>query len=178
MEPRRRLAVLYGSQTGTAQEVAERVGREAARLHFGVAVAALDSFPVRQLPAERLVVYVVSTTGQGDVPDNMARCWRFLLRKSLPSNSLAGQQLAVLGLGDSGYAKFNHVAKKLSKRLVQLGGQQLVETGLADDQHDLGPDFVIDKWLDEFWAVALQLYPLPPGWRNFYYCFLYGNIWK
>ena len=41
---------------------------------FGVAVAALDSFPVRQLPAERLVVYVVSTTGQGDVPDNMARC--------------------------------------------------------------------------------------------------------
>ena len=73
MEPRRRLTVLYGSQTGTAQEVAERVGREAARLHFGVAVAALDSFPVRQLPAERLVVYVVSTTGQGDVPDNMAR---------------------------------------------------------------------------------------------------------
>jgi len=163
MEPRRRLTVLYGSQTGTAQEVAERVGREAARLHFGVAVAALDSFPVRQLPAERLVVYVVSTTGQGDVPDNMARCWRFLLRKSLPADSLAGQQLAVLGLGDSGYAKFNHVAKKLSKRLVQLGGQQLVETGLADDQHDLGPDFVIDKWLDQFWEVALQLYPLPPG---------------
>ena len=77
----------------------------------------------------------------------------------------------MLGLGDSGYAKFNHVAKKLSKRLVQLGGQQLVETGLADDQHDLGPDFVIDKWLDQFWAVALQLYPLPPGGRNLHYFF-------
>ena len=34
-----------------------------------------------------------------------------------------------LGLGDSGYPKFNLVAKKLSKRLVQLGGMQILNPG-------------------------------------------------
>jgi hypothetical protein len=36
-------------------------------------------------------------------------------------------------------------------------------SGLGDDQHDLGPDFVIDSWLEKFWARALELSPLPPG---------------
>ena len=38
------LTVLYGSQTGTAEEVAGRVGREARRRHFQVTVMAMDSY--------------------------------------------------------------------------------------------------------------------------------------
>jgi sulfite reductase alpha subunit-like flavoprotein len=34
--------------------------------------------------------------------------------------------------------RFNFIAKKLFKRLAQLGAQELVALGLADDQHDLG----------------------------------------
>lgn len=157
------LVVLYGSQTGTAEEVAERIARHGHRLHFTTQVSSMDSFDIRQLPSSPLVVYVASTTGQGEEPDNMKKTWKFLLRKSLPPNSLAGQRFGVLGLGDSSYAKFNHVAKKLNKRLVQLGGIQLLPPGLGDDQHDLGPDFVIDPWLESFWNLALQLYPLPSG---------------
>jgi len=143
----RRLLVLYGSQTGTAQEVAERVGREGRRLHFNVQVSSFDDFPLNLLPTQSLVTYVTSTTGQGEEPDNMKKSWRMLLRKNLPPDSLANQRFGVLGLGDSGYPKFNLVAKKLSKRLVQLGGMQILNPGLCDDQHDLGPDFVIDSWL-------------------------------
>ena len=40
----RRLVVLYGSQTGTAQDVAERIGRDAKRRHFAVKVLAMDSY--------------------------------------------------------------------------------------------------------------------------------------
>jgi len=159
----RRILVLYGSQTGTAQEVAERVGREAKRLHFCVEVSSFDEFPIRNLPIQPLVVYVTSTTGQGEEPDNMKKSWRLLLRKNLPPDSLACQQFGVLGLGDSGYVKFNLVAKKLNKRLIQLGASQLLPPGLGDDQHDLGPDFVIDSWLESFWNLSLQLYPLPAG---------------
>ena len=45
----RRLVILYGSQTGTAQDVAERLGREAKRRWFAVRVAALDDYPVVRL---------------------------------------------------------------------------------------------------------------------------------
>lgn len=41
------LLVLFGSQTGTAEEVAERLGREARRRHLRCRVQALDSYPVR-----------------------------------------------------------------------------------------------------------------------------------
>ena len=34
--------------------------------------------------------------------------------------------------------RFNFIAKKLNKRLIQLGGTELQRLGLADDQHDLG----------------------------------------
>ena len=42
----RSLLVLYGSQTGTAQDVAERIGREGRRRHFRVKVTSLDSYSV------------------------------------------------------------------------------------------------------------------------------------
>ena len=35
------------------------------------------------------------------------------------------------------------------------------KVGLADDQHDLGPDFVVDSWLERWWDLALQRHPLP-----------------
>lgn len=59
-----------------------------------------------QLLYEPLVVFVCATTGQGDEPDNMKRAWRFLLRKSLPADSLRRVRFAVLGLGDSSYLKY------------------------------------------------------------------------
>ena len=42
----RRVSVLFGSQTGTAQEVAERIGREAKRRFLSVTVMALDDYNV------------------------------------------------------------------------------------------------------------------------------------
>lgn len=42
----RKMLVLYGSQTGTAQDTAERVGREAKRRHFHCKVEALDDYQV------------------------------------------------------------------------------------------------------------------------------------
>lgn len=159
----RSLLVLYGSQTGTAQDTAERIGRQAQRRRMRVRVEALDTYNVVKLISESLVVFVCATTGQGDPPDNMKKFWRFLFKKSLPADSLCRLDCAVLGLGDSSYPKFNFVAKKLYKRLLQLGANMLLSVGLADDQHDLGPDGVIDPWLLSFWQKTLSLYPPPAG---------------
>ncbi|XP_011368194.1 NADPH-dependent diflavin oxidoreductase 1 isoform X1 [Pteropus vampyrus] len=161
--PSPRLLVLFGSQTGTAQDVSERLGREARRRRLGCRVQALDSYPVVNLINEPLVIFVCATTGQGDPPDNMKNFWRFIFRKNLPSTSLCQMDFAVLGLGDSSYAKFNFVAKKLYRRLLQLGGTALLPVCLGDDQHELGPDAAIDPWLHTLWEKVLGLYPMPIG---------------
>jgi hypothetical protein len=55
------------------------------------------------------------------------------------------------------------VAKKLHRRLLQLGGNPLLPLSLGDDQHDLGCDAVVDPWLRELRRELLLCYPLPPG---------------
>ncbi|XP_060923388.1 NADPH-dependent diflavin oxidoreductase 1 [Limanda limanda] len=153
------LLVLYGSQTGTAQDTAQRILRQAQRRRLQVRLFPLDGYNVADLISETLVVFVCSTCGQGEAPDNMKNFWRFLFKKSLPVGSLSRLDCGVLGLGDSSYPKFNFVAKKLQKRLAQLGARVLLPVGLVDDQHDLGPDAVVDPWLASFWEEVLLLYP-------------------
>lgn len=159
----RKLTILYGSQTGTAQDLAEYVWRESKRFFFKGTVICMDKYNIQELINEYLVVFVCSTTGQGDEPDNMKHFWRFLLRKNLPIDCLNGLNCAVLGLGDSSYAKFNFVAKRLNKRLQQLGANILIPTGLCDDQHDLGPSGVYENWLNSLWEKLSILGPLPSG---------------
>ncbi|XP_040262017.1 NADPH-dependent diflavin oxidoreductase 1 isoform X1 [Bufo bufo] len=159
----RKILILYGSQTGTAEDMAERLARDARRRHFTCRVHSLDSYNIAGLVHEPLVMFVCATTGQGDPPDNMKNFWRFIFRRNLPHNSLCLMDYAVLGLGDSSYPKFNFIAKKLHKRLLLLGANPLQSPALGDDQHDLGPDAVVDPWLNNLWDKVLSLYPLPPG---------------
>lgn len=136
-----KLLILYASQTGNALDAAERIGRESERRGCPVVVRSVDDYDARCLPEEDTVIFVVSTTGQGDTPDSMKVFWRFLLQKSLSKQWLEGVRYAVFGLGDSGYQKFNFVAKKLDNRLLDLGATAIVERGLGDDQHPSGYDY-------------------------------------
>lgn len=93
----------------------------------------------------------------------MKSFWKFLLRKSLPKDSLSSLNFGVIGLGDSSYQKFNFVAKRLHKRLVHLGATAVAPVGLCDDQHDLGLGAVLFPWLQGFWKSLLEIKPLPLG---------------
>lgn len=48
-EDEERIVVLYASQTGTAADVGERIGREARRRHYRALVASIDVFPLVSL---------------------------------------------------------------------------------------------------------------------------------
>ena len=93
----------------------------------------------------------------------MKTFWKFLLRKNLPSDSLSRLIFGVIGLGDSSYQKFNFVAKKLHKRLLQLGGTTIMPIALCDDQHDLGIGGTLSPWIIDFWNKINEIQPLPSG---------------
>jgi sulfite reductase alpha subunit-like flavoprotein len=102
---KREVLILFGSETGCAEEVAQRIARESQRRHYSVRIQAMDEYDRAQLVQEPLVIFVCSTTGQGEEPSNMKQFWKFLLRKSLPPDALSDLQYAVFGLGDSSYAR-------------------------------------------------------------------------
>lgn len=90
----------------------------------------------------------------------MKQFWRHLLNKNLPATILQNLKYGVLGLGDSSYSKFNFAAKKLNKRLAQLGGKELLPIGLADDQHNLGIDAVVDPWIKKLWEEIVNIFEI------------------
>ena len=162
----RDITILYGSQTGTAQDVAEGLGRDAERYAIDAHVCAMDDVPRDTLPSLKLLVIVCSTTGDGTTPDNMKVNYRALLRKSLPPTFLAGVRFAIFGLGDSSYAKYNATARRLWVRMQQLGATPLLtDPGLGDDQEQLGYDAALEPWSEALWTrlLASDALPLPPG---------------
>ena len=66
-------------------------------------------------------------------------------------------------MGDSSYPKFNWAAKKIQKRLAQLGATELLEICEADEQGDEGIDGAFLNWSSQLHAKLSVDYPLPEG---------------
>ncbi|KAJ5381716.1 uncharacterized protein N7496_004144 [Penicillium cataractarum] len=145
--PARSALILYGTETGNAQEVAEELGALTERLRFATHVSELNQSKPEALLSYTLTIFVVSTTGQGDLPVNARTFWKSLLLKKLPPTFLNGVNFATFGLGDSSYPKFNWAARKLYKRLLQLGANDIYPTGEADQQHPEGHFYTMDDGL-------------------------------
>ncbi|KAI4181091.1 MAG: hypothetical protein LQ348_005086 [Seirophora lacunosa] len=159
----RTAAVVYGSETGNALEYAEEAGRILERLHFHTIVQPLDALQPTSLSRFNFVIAIVSTTGQGDLPANARLFWKKLLRKKLPPDHLQDVSFTTFGLGDSSYPQFNWAARKLHKRLLQLGAQEFHHRGEADEQHEEGSGASWDPWAASLRQQTLIRYPLEHG---------------
>lgn len=148
-----KLVILYGSQTGTAQDLSERIWKQSKSNNQSTLISSFDKFNLENLNENTILLCICSTTGEGVEPDNMQKFWKNIMRKSLPTNCLSMLQFAVIGVGDSSYEKFNFTAKKLYKRLIQLGAMPLLDACLCDEQHSQGIEGAFSKWINQFWQT-------------------------
>ncbi|PPV05531.1 NADPH-sulfite reductase flavoprotein subunit [Xanthomonas bromi] len=125
-----RLTVLYGSQTGNARRQAEQLAADAEAAGLHVRLLRADAYPTRELANERLLYVVISTQGEGDPPDDAIGLVEFLTGRRAPK--LPELKYAVLGLGDSSYADFCGIARRIDERLAELGGSRVQPRGEAD----------------------------------------------
>ncbi|MCY8789282.1 assimilatory sulfite reductase (NADPH) flavoprotein subunit [Bacillus inaquosorum] len=117
------VTVLYGSQTGNAQGLAENAGKQLEQRGFQVTVSSMSDFKPNQLKKVNNLLIVVSTHGEGEPPDNALSFHEFLHGRRAPK--LEALRFSVLALGDSSYEFFCQTGKEFDQRLEELGGQRI-----------------------------------------------------
>ncbi|WP_049622864.1 assimilatory sulfite reductase (NADPH) flavoprotein subunit [Frateuria defendens] len=144
------LTVVYGSQTGNARRVAERLVKELEAAGLPVRLLRADAYPQRELAQERHLVMVISTQGEGEPPDDARGLVEFITGKRAPK--LPALKFAVLGLGDSSYPQFCAIGRQLDARLAELGGTRLAPLGEAD----VDVETVAAPWAAQALALARE----------------------
>jgi len=143
-----RLTILYGSETGNAQRVAEAAGERAEARGLPARVLDIADYNVRELKSERLLLIVTATHGDGDPPDPAAGFHELVQGRKAPK--LPGTRFAVLGLGDSSYRHFCQTAKDFDARLEALGAERLCERLDCDVDYDEAAAAWVDRALAAF----------------------------
>ena len=136
------LYVLYGTETGNSQSLASSASAAAERAGLHARVLGLDQISARELVKVRHAIFIVSTTGDGEMPYTAAHFWDALSADDFPQ--IKQLRYGVLALGDTAYDEFCAAGVALDKRLTMCGAVRLVERGDCD--HDFEATAV--AWLD------------------------------
>ena len=121
----REVTVLYGSETGTGQRLAEDINRKLKEKNVKVKLSALDDFKTKDLKKVEDLLIITATHGEGEPPENAISFYEFLHSRKAPK--LKELRFSVLSLGDESYEFFCQTGKDFDKRLEELGGERLYE---------------------------------------------------
>lgn len=164
-----KVTVLYGSETGTAEQLSAVFASEFKRRGIRASVSAMDDFDVEDLASSSQVFCVVATCGQGELPGNCKEFYEKLMNKSLPNDYLKDTKFAIFGLGDTSYVYFNEAAIKFQNRFEELGGSCVMPIGMGDDKDEDRWETKWNEWIPELWnelgtdPPAQEL--LPPSYK-------------
>lgn len=146
---KRKLTVLYGSESGNSEKLAAVVAKSAEKSGFKPVVQSMsDAKPASLAKAENLLV-IVSTWGEGDPPDNAVAFYEAFMSDAMPK--LAGVKYSVCGLGDTSYEHFCKMGKDFDARLAALGAERVHNRADCDVDYQAA----FDAWL----AAALKAFP-------------------
>jgi len=156
----KKAVVFYGSQTGTAEDFANRLAKEA-QSRFGLAsmTADLEDYDYENLdvfPADKIAMFVLATYGEGEPTDNAVEFSEYISDESVSFSEdssdapLQNLRFVAFGLGNTTYEKYNEMVRKVVHALASLGAKQIGNVGEGDDgSGTMEEDFL--AWKEEMW---------------------------
>jgi len=139
--------VVYASQTGSAEYLARRTAETLVTGGLRAHAACMSGLDAAGLAGATNILFIASTYGEGDAPDNAARFAGRLMEAQAAQPDLSHLHYAVLALGDSSYANYCGFGRALDAWLAGRGATRLFEridvdrgapAALAEWQHHVG----------------------------------------
>jgi sulfite reductase (NADPH) flavoprotein alpha-component len=154
--PAEPLTIVFASESGNCEKLAGDVAKQARKLGFKPAVVDMADLDVATLAKAKRLVVIAATWGEGEPPARVARVYGELMGEGAPR--LDGVEYGVLALGDTAYAEFCAIGKKIDERLAALGAKRVA------DRVDCDLDFAepAARWIDGALKV-LSPADLAPG---------------
>lgn len=141
------LRVLYASQTGFALRLAELSADSLRTAGAAPALSALDALVPDALAACETALFIVSTTGEGDPPDNALA---FAADVMSTTRDLAHLRYAVLALGDRRYVRYCAFGHAIDDWLRRCGARPLFDVVEVDN----GDGGALRRWQHEIAQIA------------------------
>lgn len=151
------LHILYGTQTGNAETLANETATLAAQHGMQAHVIDMGDFDIAQLPAIERLLIVCSTYGEGEQPDPAQPLWDAAVAEGAPK--IENTHFSVLALGDTNYDKFCQAGKDWDRRLEELGGKRV------QDRVDCDVDFEepFEEWVNAVLPAITAVGAQPPA---------------
>ena len=121
-EPRS-ILILYGSQSGNSEELAEQAGKACQNHDLKASVKAMDEIQITDLLNQKRVLVYCSTWGDGEQPDNAEDLWEEANGGAI--TSLKGLNFSVLALGDVSYDLFCESGKEWDIWFESMGATRV-----------------------------------------------------
>jgi sulfite reductase (NADPH) flavoprotein alpha-component len=125
-----RVAVLYASQSGTAEGLARKLAKEIKAQGHVPAVSTLAGYTPAALAAEKFAVLIASTYGEGEAPDGVQPFYEGLCLEHFPRYEKL--HYAVMALGDRHYEHFCKFGIDLDTKLAALGANRICDRVESD----------------------------------------------
>lgn len=146
------LHILFGSQTGNAEALAQTAAKAARAKGLVPVVQGLGEVDIEVFASMRHVLIVTSTYGEGEMPDNAEMFWQALSASTAPR--LEQMHFAVLAIGDTSYDGFCQSGKFFDMRLEQLGAKRVYDRIDCDIDFEEPSSAWIDSSMPQFAASA------------------------
>ncbi|KAK7464708.1 hypothetical protein VKT23_005914 [Stygiomarasmius scandens] len=156
---KKRLVIFYGSQTGTAEEYAIRLAKEA-KSKFGLTSLVCDPEEydfenLDEIPEDCAAFFVMATYGEGEPTDNAVQLMSNLTDESFEfskgAHRLDGLKYVVFSLGNKTYEHYNLIGRQVDAKLTEMGAIRIGERGEGDDDKSMEEDYL--EWKDGMWEA-------------------------